>query len=89
MEEHDDLKLEPDDDSTDVTGVPTTTLTASDEKDSKDYNAKLQVKAKAEGSFTDVKVEFKFHLNETTKSRIVDGINKKLSELNSDEIVKG
>lgn len=46
MEEHDDLKLEPDDDSTDVTGVPTTTLTASDEKDSKDYNAKLQVKAK-------------------------------------------
>jgi hypothetical protein len=83
------LKLEHYDDSTDVTGAPTTTLTASDEKDSKDYNAKLQVKAKAEGNFTDVKVEFKFYLNESTKSGIVDGINKKLSELNSDEIVKG
>ena len=83
------LKLEDDDDSTDVTGAPTTTLTASDEKDSKDYKVKLQVKAKVEGNFTDVKVEFKFHLNETTKSGIVDGINKKLSELNSDEIAKG
>ncbi|CAG0973129.1 hypothetical protein METP3_01617 [Methanosarcinales archaeon] len=83
------LKLEHDDDSTDVTGAPTTTLTASDEKDSKDYNVKLHVKAKVEGNFTDVKVEFKFHLNETTKSGIIDGINKKLSELNSDEIVKG
>ena len=83
------LKLEHDDDSTDVTGAPTTTLTASDEKDSKDYNVKLHVKAKVEGNFTDVKVEFKFHLDETTKSGIVDGINKKLSELNSDEIVKG
>ncbi len=83
------LKLEHDDDSTDVTGAPTTTLTASDEKDSKDYDAKLQVKAKAEGNFTDVKVEYKFHLDESTKSGIVDGINKKLSELNSDEIVKG
>jgi len=82
------LKLEHDD-STDVTGAPTTTLTASDEKDSKDYKVKLYVKAKVEENFTDVKVEFKFHLNETTKSGIVDGINKKLSELNSDEIVKG
>ena len=83
------LKLEHDDD-TDVTGAPTTTLTASEnEKDSKDYKVKLDVKAKVEGNFTDVKVEFKFHLNETTKSGIVDGINKKLSELNSDEILKG
>ncbi|VVB54727.1 Uncharacterised protein [uncultured archaeon] len=83
------LKLEHDDD-TDVTGAPTTTLTASEnEKDSKDYKVKLDVKAKVEGNFTDVKVEFKFHLNETTKSGIVDGINKKLSELNSDEVLKG
>lgn len=83
------LKLEHDDDI-DVTGAPTTTLTASEnEKDSKDYKVKLQVKAKVEGNFTDVKVEFKFHLNETTKAGIVDGINKKLSELNSDEILKG
>ncbi len=83
------LKLEHDDDSTDITGAPTATLTASDEEDSKDYKVKLQVKAKVEGNFTDVKVEFKFRLNETTKSGIVDGINQKLSELNSDEIVKG
>ena len=84
------LKLEHDDDSTDITGAPTTTLTASEnKKDSKDYKVKLYVKAKVEGNYTDVKVEFKFHLNETTKSGIVDGINKKLSELNSDEIVKG
>lgn len=82
------LKLEHDD-STDVEGAPTATLTASDEKDSKDDKVKLNVKAKVEGNFTDVKVEFKFHLNETTKSGIVDGINKRLSELNSDEIVKG
>ena len=83
------LKLEHDED-TDVTGAPTTTLTTSEnEKDSKDYKVKLNVKAKVEGNFTDVKVEFKFHLNETTKSGIVDGIDKKLSELNSDEILKG
>jgi Domain of unknown function (DUF5667) len=82
------LKLEHDD-SIDVIGSPTTTLTASEnEKDTKDYKVKLYVKAKVEGNFTDVKVEFKFHLNETTKSGIVDGINKKLSELNSDEILK-
>ncbi len=83
------LKLEHDD-SIDVIGSPTTTLTASEnEKDTKDYKVKLYVKAKVEGNFTDVKVEFKFHLNETTKSGIVDGINKKLSELNSDEILNG
>ena len=83
------LKLENDDD-TDIIGAPTTTLTASEnEIDSKDYRVKLDVKAKVEGNFTDVKVEFKFHLNETTKSGIVDGINKKLSELNPDEILKG
>jgi len=83
------LKLE-NNDSTDVEGAPTTTLSASEsEKDSKDDKVKLNVKAKVEGNFTDVKVEFKFHLNETTKSGIVDGIDKKLSELNSDEILKG
>ncbi|MFZ3384820.1 MAG: DUF5667 domain-containing protein [Candidatus Methanoperedens sp.] len=83
------LKLENDDD-TGIIGAPTTTLTASEnEIDSKDYRVKLDVKAKVEGNFTDVKVEFKFHLNETTKSGIVDGINKKLSELNTDEILKG
>ena len=83
------LKLENDDDI-EVSGAPTTTLTASgNEKDSLDHKVKLDVKANVEGNFTDVKVEFKFHLNETTKSGIVDGINKRLSELKSDEILKG
>ncbi len=82
------LKLEHD--GIDVEGSPTSTFTASDdEKDSKDYKVKLAVKAQVKGNVTDVKVEYKFHLNETTKEGIVDGIDAKLSQLTSDQILNG
>ncbi len=83
------LKFE--NDSIDVEGSPSSTFATSgdDEKDSKDYKVKLAIKAQVKGNVTDVKVEYKFHLNETTREGIVDGIDEKLSQLNFDQILKG
>ena len=82
------LKLEHD--SIDVEGTPTSTFTTSgDERDSMDYKVKLAVKAQVKGNVTDVKVEYKFHLNETTREDIVDAIDTKLSQLKTVQILNG
>ncbi len=69
-----------------VTGTTTTTLTTTPEID--EYlGEKLTAKAEIENNISDVKFEYKFQLDATNRTEIVQGIYQKLSDLNLSEIL--
>ncbi len=86
----DSLKLEQDDADTtvDVMGTPTSTMTvAAKEESAEDYRVKLEIKAKVEDGVTEVKAEYKFHLDAEDRDGIIKGIDKKLSELDLNTVL--
>ncbi|VVB96414.1 Uncharacterised protein [uncultured archaeon] len=69
-----------------VTGTSTTTLTPTPEID-ENFEEKLTAKAEIENNISDVKFEYKFQLDATNRTEIVEGIYQKLSDLNLSEIL--
>ncbi|HEY9204570.1 MAG TPA: DUF5667 domain-containing protein [Candidatus Methanoperedens sp.] len=71
-----------------VTGTTTTTLTVTPTPEiDEDSKEKLTVRAEIENNISDVKFEYKFQLDVTNRTEIVEGIYQKLSALNLSEVL--